>query len=48
MFEVNSQDIKQPIGIQATVMSEIKFQKHIFQQIMTIFLEANVSFLNPC
>ena len=29
IFEVTRQDIKQPIGIKATIMLEIKFQKHI-------------------
>ena len=45
-FVANSQDINQTVGIQVTIMLEIKLQKYIFRQIMSTFLAANVSFLN--
>ena len=34
--------------MQVTFMLEIKLQKYAFNQNMTIFLAANVSFLNHC
>ena len=45
---INGQDINQIIGIQLTIMLEIKLQKYVFYQNMTSFLAAVVSFLNPC
>ena len=41
-------DIKQEIGIKVKFILEIKFQKHICQQNVSIFWAANASFLNPC
>ena len=47
-FIVKCQNIKQPIGIQLTFMLEIKIEKYIFRQNMTMFLVADMSFLNQC
>ena len=47
-FAVNSQSIKQAIGIQMTFLLEIKLQKYILKQIITIFLAASVSLLSTC
>ena len=34
--------------MQVTLTLEIKLQKHIFSQNLTIFLTANTLFSNPC
>ena len=47
-FTISSQNIDKEICIQVTFTLEIKLQKYIFLQNMTIFLTANVLFPNPC
>ena len=47
-FTINSQNINQEICIQVIFTLEIKLQKYIFRQTMTIFLTANVALLNAC
>ena len=47
-FKVNSQNIKEAIGIQVTFMFEIKHKKCIFWLIRAMLLAVNMSFLNPC
>ena len=42
------ENIKQPIDRQLTFMFESKIEKYVFQQNMTMFLAANVPFLNQC
>ena len=39
--------MNQAIGMPVTIVLEIKLQKSIFWQIMSGFLTANVSLLNP-
>ena len=40
--------MKETISIKVTFTLEIKLQKYIFQDIMTIFLAVIVPFWNPC
>ena len=47
-FMRNSQNINQENDIQMTVMLEIKLQKFILCQNVTISLAAIVPILNPC
>ena len=47
-FAVNSQNTKQGIGIQLTFILEIKLQKYIFYQNITIFLVADAFILHLC
>ena len=47
-FALNSENIKETIGIQFIFMLKIKLQKYIFWENMTFFLAANISFLNTC
>ena len=46
-YTINSQNITQE-NIHVTFMLEMKLQKYVFQQNMTMFVAANVPFLNQC
>ena len=43
---MSNQNINQEIGIQVTFILEIKLEKNVFQQTMTV-LAANMSFFKP-
>ena len=43
---LNSQNIKQAIGIQVMFMLKIKLKKYIFRQIIPFFDTSDVTFLN--
>ena len=47
-FTTNSQNLKQAIGMQMILIFQVKFQKKIFQQNITISSASYVFILNPC